>query len=204
MPADARQFLASADCAALAGEVADEVKIGGCANPDMVALMRSWIGNERVGVVVGAVTVVDEDGDAARARAAAEVAMYLDVVGALDLDDPGRGRPPVGVKFTLAGTLRGGRRPGGAPVPARRRRRLGAWSSVTTAAWRLTTERGVEVPGCDRVLPLLRPGALQADGRCALRFLAVQAAVPGSRSPALTGTARRLAGGASGQLQRGS
>src|SRR5205807_1151445 len=53
--------------AALAGEAADEVKIGGCANPEMVRLMRKWIGNDNVGIVVGAVTVVDEDGDAAGA-----------------------------------------------------------------------------------------------------------------------------------------
>ena len=55
--------------AALAGEVAEEVKIGGCANPKMVELMRSWIGSDDVGIVVGAVTVVDENGDAARERA---------------------------------------------------------------------------------------------------------------------------------------
>ncbi len=42
--------------AALAGRIADEVKIGGCANPDMVRLMRKWIGNDDVGIVVGAVT----------------------------------------------------------------------------------------------------------------------------------------------------
>jgi hypothetical protein len=68
--------------AALAGEVANEVKIGGCANPEMVGLMRSWIGNDDVGIVVGAVTVVDEDGDAARERARREVAMYLEWLGA--------------------------------------------------------------------------------------------------------------------------
>ena len=55
--------------AALAGRIASEVKIGGCANPDMVRLMREWIGNDDVGIVVGAVTVVDEDGDLARAQA---------------------------------------------------------------------------------------------------------------------------------------
>jgi 5,10-methylenetetrahydromethanopterin reductase len=64
--------------AALAGETADEVKIGGSANPEMVPLMREWIGNDDVRIVVGAVTVVDEDGDPARARAADEVRMYLD------------------------------------------------------------------------------------------------------------------------------
>jgi 5,10-methylenetetrahydromethanopterin reductase len=59
--------------AALAGEVADELKIGGCANPRMIELMRTWIGNDDVGIVVGAVTVVDENGDAARERARLEV-----------------------------------------------------------------------------------------------------------------------------------
>jgi 5,10-methylenetetrahydromethanopterin reductase len=70
--------------AALAGEIADEVKIGGCANPDMVRLMRTWIGNDEVGIVAGAVTVVDEDGDRARRVARREVAPYFDVVGGLD------------------------------------------------------------------------------------------------------------------------
>src|SRR5205085_5947263 len=69
--------------AALAGTLADEVKIGGSANPDFVRLMRGWIGNDDVGIVAGAVTVVDEDGEAARARAAKEVEMYLEVVGGL-------------------------------------------------------------------------------------------------------------------------
>jgi len=91
--------------AAFAGEVADEVKIGGCANPDMVRLMREWIGNERVRIVVGAVTVVDEDGDAARERARREVELYLPIVGTLDptLDlVPGQ-EPPLD-RFVIAGT----------------------------------------------------------------------------------------------------
>ena len=87
--------------AALAGEVADEVKIGGSANPEMVELMRRWIGNDDVGIVVGAVTVVDEDGDAARERARREVEMYLDVVG--ELDPTIEGPPPLD-SFTFAGT----------------------------------------------------------------------------------------------------
>ncbi|MFI7673656.1 LLM class flavin-dependent oxidoreductase [Actinophytocola sp. NPDC049390] len=70
--------------ARVAAGCADEVKLGGCANPDMVALMRSWLGDADVGVVAGAVTVVDEDRTVARARARAEVAMYVDVVVALD------------------------------------------------------------------------------------------------------------------------
>ena len=77
---------------AFAGEVADEVKVGGTANPDLVPAMRERIGNDRVRIVVGAVTVVDEDGRAARRRARAEAALYFPVVAALDptLDVPDR------------------------------------------------------------------------------------------------------------------
>jgi 5,10-methylenetetrahydromethanopterin reductase len=89
--------------AALAAEVADEVKVGGCANPAMVRLMREWIGRDEVGVVVGAVTVVDRDGARARDLARAKVAMYLDVVGELDPTlEPGA-EPPLEL-FTFAGT----------------------------------------------------------------------------------------------------
>ncbi|MGH3006941.1 MAG: LLM class flavin-dependent oxidoreductase [Gaiellaceae bacterium] len=70
--------------AAFAGEVADELKIGGTANPDLVPIMRERVGNDRVGIVVGAVTVVDEDGTAARRRARAEAALYFPVVAGLD------------------------------------------------------------------------------------------------------------------------
>ncbi len=77
--------------AALAGEVAQEVKIGGTANPELVPLMRERIGNDGVGVVVGAVSVVDEDGRAARARARAEAALYFPVVARLDAS---LGAPP--------------------------------------------------------------------------------------------------------------
>jgi 5,10-methylenetetrahydromethanopterin reductase len=70
--------------AAFAGEAADELKVGGSANPAVIAVLRERIGNDRVGIVFGAVTVVDEDGGRARALARREVAMYVDVVGALD------------------------------------------------------------------------------------------------------------------------
>jgi 5,10-methylenetetrahydromethanopterin reductase len=79
--------------AAMAGELADEVKVGGTANPAMLGVMRQRLAPglaaagrhaDDVGVVVGAVTVVDRDGVAARARARTEVAMYLAVVGQLD------------------------------------------------------------------------------------------------------------------------
>ena len=78
---------------ALAGRIADEVKIGGCANPAMVARMRDHVtagaraagrDPDDVGIVLGAVSVVDEDGERARARARTEVAMYLAVVADLD------------------------------------------------------------------------------------------------------------------------
>jgi 5,10-methylenetetrahydromethanopterin reductase len=82
--------------AALAGRIAQEVKIGGTANPAMVEVMRGRIspglsGSDGAngpvgepGIVVGAVTVVDEDGALARSRARTEVAMYLAVVAELD------------------------------------------------------------------------------------------------------------------------
>ena len=70
--------------AAYAGEVAAELKIGGTANPDLVPVMRSRIGNDRVRIVVGAVTVVDEDAAAARQRAREEAALYFPVVAGLD------------------------------------------------------------------------------------------------------------------------
>ncbi|HTT90923.1 MAG TPA: LLM class flavin-dependent oxidoreductase [Acidimicrobiales bacterium] len=77
----------------IAGRIADEVKIGGTANADLVPVVRGWAdegatssgrAENRAGIVVGAVTVVDEDGPLARAKARQEVVMYLDVVGALD------------------------------------------------------------------------------------------------------------------------
>lgn len=84
--------------ARLAGGTADEVKVGGSANPKMVPVVAGWSAQgalaagraQAVGTVLGAVTVVDHDGAAARARARREVAMYIDVVGHLDptLDIP--------------------------------------------------------------------------------------------------------------------
>lgn len=79
--------------AALAGEVASEVKIGGSANASMVRVMREWISvgasrverpTHEIGVVLGAVTVVDDDGARARAKAGTEVAHYLPIVAGLD------------------------------------------------------------------------------------------------------------------------
>jgi 5,10-methylenetetrahydromethanopterin reductase len=70
--------------ARMAGEVADEVKIGGSANPKMVPIMRQWLATDRVGICLGAVTVVDRDRNAARELARREVALYLGVVAGLD------------------------------------------------------------------------------------------------------------------------
>ena len=70
----------------LAGRIADEVKIGGSANPAIVPYARRHLdtSGRDVDVVVGAVSVVDEDGDAARRLARTEVAMYLAAVAELD------------------------------------------------------------------------------------------------------------------------
>jgi 5,10-methylenetetrahydromethanopterin reductase len=79
---------------AFAGEHAAELKLGGCANPAMVRLARERLGSSDTRIVVGAVTVVDEDDAAARALARAEVALYLPVVAGhdptvdVDLDAP--------------------------------------------------------------------------------------------------------------------
>lgn len=78
---------------ALAGEIAHEVKIGGSANPDVVPVIQQFIAvGERaagrlsgsVGVVAGAVSVIDEDREQARHAARRSVALYLPVVAPLD------------------------------------------------------------------------------------------------------------------------
>ena len=85
--------------AVLAGELADEIKVGGSSNPAMVGALSPALreGERRggrepgtVGMCFGAVTVVDEDREAARAKVRREAALYLPVVAALDptLDDP--------------------------------------------------------------------------------------------------------------------
>jgi len=80
--------------AQLAGQVAHEVKIGGSANPDFVPVMRRYIAEgERksqraegtVGIVMGAVTVVDEDRNQARHQAKRALALYLPIVAPLDI-----------------------------------------------------------------------------------------------------------------------
>lgn len=131
--------------AALAGRVADEVKIGGCANPAMVRLMREWIGNDDVGIVVGAVTVVDEDGDAARALARRALAMYLEVVGPLDPTVTGE---PSLEQFAFAGT------PEEVAAHAEELYDAGVQRVEFGTPQGLSTEHGVDLL-CERVLPLL-------------------------------------------------
>ncbi len=79
--------------ARMAGELADEVKIGGSANPAMILQLRPELnrgsrragrGEDAVGICLGAVTVVDVDRELARALARREVALYLTVVAELD------------------------------------------------------------------------------------------------------------------------
>ena len=73
-----------------------EVKIGGSANPRLAPRYRQIMvdalgttterGQKRagVGLVFGAVTVVDEDGEAARTLARREAALYLPIIATLD------------------------------------------------------------------------------------------------------------------------
>jgi 5,10-methylenetetrahydromethanopterin reductase len=79
--------------ARMAGGVADEIKVGGSANPAIVRLLRPHLlegsrragrSDDAVGICLGAVTVVDMDRDVARQLARREVAAYLPVVAGLD------------------------------------------------------------------------------------------------------------------------
>jgi 5,10-methylenetetrahydromethanopterin reductase len=148
--------------AALAGEIADEVKIGGSANPAMVRRMRELIdvgtrrtdrSSEDVGIVVGAVTVVAEDGAAARRLARSAVAMYLDVVGKLD---PTSQQTTGGVisddvleRFAMAGT------PEQVAEQARALFAAGARRVEFGSPHGITEEEGIRLLG-ERVLPRLR------------------------------------------------
>ena len=133
-----------------AGSVAEEVKIGGTANADLVPVVREWIDNPDVRIVVGCVSVVDEDGDWARERARAAVEPYVDVVAHLDPTlELGDGDAPPLERFCIAGTPE--------EVAARvielwdagaGRVELGTPQGRTTAG-------GVDLI-CERVLPLVR------------------------------------------------
>jgi 5,10-methylenetetrahydromethanopterin reductase len=145
--------------AAFAASVADEVKIGGCANPDMVRLMRSWLGPDGPRIVVGAVTVVDLDGAAARLHAQNQVQMYLDVVAQLDRTiELAPGQPPPLDKFVIAGT------PEEVAAQARTLIEAGADRIEFGTPQGLTTADGVALL-CDRVLPELRGAPLRSDAQ---------------------------------------
>jgi 5,10-methylenetetrahydromethanopterin reductase len=79
--------------ARLAGELADEIKVGGSANPAMLPYLAPSIAAGTasaarppgsVGICLGTVTVVDADRELARARARQALALYLPVVAPLD------------------------------------------------------------------------------------------------------------------------
>lgn len=157
--------------AALAGEIADEVKIGGTANPAVVGVMRDRMGAPEVGIVVGAVTVVDEDGGRAQARARSEVAKYVAVVAGLDPtldlpedlvpalenrlaqgDEAGAGELPprnLLLRFAFAGT------PEEVAEQARALIAAGARRVEFGPPHGLADDHGVRLLG-SRVLPLLR------------------------------------------------
>jgi 5,10-methylenetetrahydromethanopterin reductase len=69
----------------LAGTLGIEgVKLGGSVNVALAKKARETIANNEVKIVLGAVSVIDNDRKAARQAARQEVAKYLSVVGALD------------------------------------------------------------------------------------------------------------------------
>lgn len=132
-----------------AGTVADEVKVGGTANPDLVPVVRDWIGEPQVDLVVGCVSVVDEDGDWARERAREAVAPYLELVAALDPTLALRaGQAPPLDRFCIAGT------------PDEVAARVAELWESGAARVELGTPQGRTTLGglgliCERVLPLL-------------------------------------------------
>ena len=134
--------------ASWAGTVADEVKIGGSANPDLVPVVRDWIGNPNVGVVLGCVTVVDEDGAWARERARSAVAPYLEIVAGLDPTIDHAAPLPLD-RFCIGGT------PEEVAARVEELWEAGADRVELGTPQGRTTRAGVELI-CDRVLPLLR------------------------------------------------
>jgi 5,10-methylenetetrahydromethanopterin reductase len=133
-----------------AGTVAEEVKIGGTANPDLVPIIREWIDNPAVRIVVGSVSVVDGDGEWARERARAAVEPYLGIVAHLDPTiELGDGQAPPLERFCMAGTPE--------EVASRVDELWDAGADrveLGTPQGR-TTQSGIDLI-CERVLPLLR------------------------------------------------
>ncbi len=133
-----------------AGTVADELKVGGSANPDLVPLVRDWLGNPDVDVVLGSVSVVDDDGEWARERARAAVEPYLGVVAHLDPTlELAPGDPAPLDRFCIAGTPE--------DVAARV---VELWDAGADRVELGTPQGRSPVAGvdllCERVLPLLR------------------------------------------------
>ena len=110
--------------------------------------VREWLDNANVRIVLGAVTVVDEDGAWARERARAAVAPYLEVVARLD-PTVDRSAPLELDRFCIAGTPE--------EVAARVEE---LWDAGADRV-ELGTPQGRTTPAgvaliCNRVLPLLR------------------------------------------------
>ena len=179
----------------LAGELAAEVKIGGTASPGLLPAARESLarGESRggrppggVGLVCGAVTVVDEDGPAARRLARAEVATYLPVVARLDPEGAGvdaaglaemqrlvRGGDhgaagrlvPDAVldRFAFSGT------PDQVAAQVEALFAAGATRVEFGTPHGLTAARGIELLG-RRVLPAVGSGRLLCRPRCVPRF----------------------------------
>ena len=133
-----------------AGTVANELKVGGSANPDLVPIVRDWLGNPDVKVVLGSVSVVDDDGVWARERARAAVEPYLGVVAHLDPTlELSPGDPAPLDRFCIAGTPE--------EVAARVEE---LWDAGVDRVELGTPQGRSPLAGvdliCDRVLPLLR------------------------------------------------
>jgi 5,10-methylenetetrahydromethanopterin reductase len=161
--------------AALAGRIADEVQAGGSANPAMVPRLRTLAAGggppSSVAICLNAVTVVDEDGDAARAAARTAAAPYFDVVAGLDPtvtldpelaqrirtlcragDHEAAGRLiPAGLlrRFAFAGT------PAEVAEQAAEILRAGASRVEFDTPFGLTEDRGLRLL-CEAVLPRIR------------------------------------------------
>ncbi|MGI9111888.1 MAG: LLM class flavin-dependent oxidoreductase [Gaiellaceae bacterium] len=132
-----------------AGTVADELKLGGSANPELIPVVRDWLGNRDVTIVTGCVTVVDEDGSWARERARAAVAPYVEVVAKLDPTLELRpGQEPPFDRFAIAGT------PEEVAARVKELWAAGAGRVELGTPQGRTTREGIELI-CSRVLPLL-------------------------------------------------
>src|SRR5260370_2308459 len=117
-----------------------------------VGTKRAGRTSEDVGIVVGAVTVVAEDGPAARRLARSAVAMYLDVVGRLDptTDGPASGMISDDLldRFAMAGT------PDQVVDQAMRLFEAGARRVDFASPHALTAEEAIRLLG-EQLLPLI-------------------------------------------------